>query len=241
MENTGYTTLTRQAGLLREMQSVAHNIANVSTTGYRKEGVVFAEFVRNVGAGEPSLSMANANVRRSDFSQGPLALTGGSFDFAIEGPGFFMVATPDGNRLTRAGAFTPDENGFLVAPDGAQLLDAGGAAIFVPPDARAVTVGADGTVAADGIPLGQIGLWSTEDPRTMTRAEGVRFDPDGQAVPAEEGRILQGFIEGSNVSAVSEITRMIEVQRSYELGQTFLDREDDRVRAAIRTIGQQGG
>lgn len=241
MENTSYTTLTRQVGLLREIQSVAHNIANLSTTGYRKEGVVFAEYVRNVGPGEPSLSMADASVRRSDFSQGPLAMTGGVFDIAIEGPGFFMVATPDGDRFTRAGAFTPDENGFLVAPDGSQLLDAGGAAIFVPPDAMAITIGADGTMAADGIPISQIGLWTTLEPAEMDRADGIRFNPAGDVLPVENGRILQGFIEGSNVSAVTEIARMIEVQRAYELGQSFLDREDDRVRAAIRTIGQQGG
>ncbi len=241
MENSVYTTLNRQSGLLREMQSVAHNIANVATDGFRKEGIVFAEFVGDVGAGDPSLSMANATARRSDLSQGALSMTGGAFDLAIEGPGFFMVATPEGDRLTRAGSFTPSADGTLVASDGAQLLDAGGTPIFVPPDARSVTVAADGTMAADGNPLAQIGLWQPSDLLTMTRAEGVRFDPGAGAVPVEDARILQGFIEGSNVEPVTEIARMIEVQRAYELGQTFLDREDERVRSAIRTIGQQGG
>ena len=72
----------------------------------------------------------------------------------------------------------------------------------------------------------------------MRRAEGVRFDPGDAPVPVEGGRVLQGFVERSNVDPVGEMTRMIEVQRAYELGRTFLDREDERIRAAIRTIGQ---
>ena len=82
------------------------------------------------------------------------------------------------------------------------------------------------------------GLWEPADPLAMTRAEGVRFDPGQPPVPVENGRILQGFVERSNVDPVTELTRMIEVQRAYELGRTFLDREDERVRTAIRTIGQ---
>lgn len=238
MDNTGYTTLNRQSGLLRDMRSVAQNIANMGTTGYRGERVIFSEYVRDLGPGEASLSVANAAARSTDTSQGALALTNGTFDLAIEGDGFFLVATPEGDRLTRAGAFTPSPEGLLSAHDGAQLLDAGGAPIFVPPDARAISIGADGTISADGNPVARVGLWSPANPLGMTRAEGVRFDPGGPPVPQEEGRILQGFLEKSNVVAINQIARMIEVQRAYELGQTFLDREDERIRSTIRTTGQ---
>lgn len=238
MENATYTTLNRQAGLLREMRTVAQNIANASTTGYRREGIVFSELVVDTGDGENSLSMANAAVRRTDFSQGNLSMTNGSFDFAIEGPGFFLVATPEGDRLTRAGTFTPSPEGTLAAPDGALLLDAGGAPIFIPPDASDVGLGADGTLTVDGNPVAQVGLWQPSDASFMRRTGGTRFDPGEPAVPATEARILQGFLEASNVDAVSELARMIEVQRAYELGQTFLDREDERVRSTIRTAGQ---
>jgi len=239
MDNPVYATLTRQSGLMREMRTVAQNIANMATTGYRAENLVFAEYVADTGAGEPSLSMADAEARWTDKSQGALFQTGGTFDLAIEGPGFFQVSTPAGNRLTRAGSFTPAPDGTLVAPDGAQLLDSGGAPVFVPPDAHSVAVASDGTLSADGTPLAQIGLWQPADPLTMTRAEGVRFDPGGGgAVPAAEGRVVQGFLERSNVDPVSEVARMIEVQRAYELGQTFLDREDERIRATIRANGQ---
>jgi len=239
MDSTAFVTLNRQAGLLKEMETVANNIANMATDGYRKEGVVFSEFVVNTGQGDNSLSMAHANARMSSLEQGALVQTNGTFDFAIEGPGFFLVATAEGDRLTRAGSFTPSPDGLLVAPDGAALLDAGGAPVFVPADANRIALGADGTLSADGNPLAQVGLWEAADPLSMTRAEGVRFDPGGAPVPTGEAKILQGFVERSNVDPVGELTRMIEVQRAYEMGQSFLEKEDERVRSAIRTIGQQ--
>lgn len=238
METPGYTTLTRQSGLLREMQSIANNIANISTTGFRREGLVFSEYVDALEPGEPSLSMARADVRFQDRTQGPLTQTGGRFDFAIEGEGYFMLETAAGAVLTRAGSFTPSAEGELVAPDGARLLDAGGAPVFVPPDARAISLAADGTLSADGRPLTQIGLYLPSDPNEMIRREGVRFATEGEPLPAEEAIVLQGFVEDSNVEAVSEIARMIEVQYAYQLGQQFLEKEDERVRAVLQTLGR---
>ena len=104
MESTGYTTLTRQLGLQREMQVVANNIANSSTTGFRAEGVIFSEYVKAL-EGAPSLSMGQGNVNRTSFEQGGLTQTNGTFDFAIEGDGYFVVQTPMGERLTRVFSF----------------------------------------------------------------------------------------------------------------------------------------
>lgn len=237
MDNAGYTTLTRQSGLLREMQTVANNIANISTSGYRAQNVIFSEFVKALDPGDESLSMATANVRATNLTQGPLSQTGGSFDFAIEGDGFFMVEGPQGPLLTRAGAFTPNGAGELSTPDGLRLLDGGGAPIFIPPDATAISVAADGTLSADGRPLTQLGLFLPTDPTDLQHRDGVRFEAPGGTEPVIEGSvILQGFIENSNVDAVSEIARMIEVQRSYELGQTFLEKEDERIRSVLQSV-----
>lgn len=236
MDTIGYTTLSRMIGLAREMDTIATNIANMSTTGYRREGVVFAEYVQDMGPDQPSLSMGTPVGRVTDLAQGNLARTNGAFDLAIEGPGFFLIAAPDGERLTRAGAFSPNEAGELVTPDGYPLLDEGGAPVFVPPDAASVAIAGDGTFSADGQPLGRIGLYAPTDPFDLARQAGVMFDAPGGVQPVEEGRMLQGFIEDSNVNPVVEIARMIEVQRAYELGQGFLDKEDERVRGALRTL-----
>ena len=125
MDAAGYTTLTRQAGLMREMQVVANNIANISTNGFRREGMIFSEYIVATDDG-PSLSMANGTARHVDLGQAGLSQTGGSFDFGIQGDGFFLVETPQGQQLTRSGSFTPNDAGELVTNDGHRLLDQGG-------------------------------------------------------------------------------------------------------------------
>ncbi|CUH51362.1 flagellar hook-basal body complex protein [Shimia marina] len=235
MDNAGYTTLTRQSGLKREMTVLANNIANAATTGYRAGGITFSEFIKSA-PGTESISMATANVQTTLLSQGALKKTGGSFDFAIEGTGFFMVQTPEGERLTRAGAFTPNENGDLVNMDGHLVLDGGGAPIFIPPDAKSVDVSSDGTFSVDGQPFAQIGLYRPTNPLDLKRETGVLFDaPDG-VEPVEEGRVLQGFLESSNVDPILQMARMIDVQRAYEMGQTFLENEHSRIRDAVKTF-----
>ena len=238
MDNAAYITLTRMSGLRREMQVVANNIANATTAGYRREGMIFSEYVVRADRDEPSLSMALGNTRQSFQMQGALAQTNGSFDMAIEGEGFFQLETPQGPRLTRAGIFTPNEAGELVNMDGHRLLDAGGAAIFVPPDATSIGMSRDGTLSADGQPFGQVGLFLPVDPVTMSRAAGTLFKVDGPIEPVEAPVLLQGFIEESNVDPVLELTRMIEVQRAYERGQSLLDREDERIKSVIQTLGR---
>lgn len=235
MDAAGYTTLSRQSGLMREMQVVANNIANISTSGFRREGTVFAEHVYRMDEG-PSFSMPHATGRAVDLSQAGLSMTGGAFDFAIQGEGFFLIETPQGNRLTRAGSFTPNEAGELVTPDGNRLLDAGGAPIFVPPGS-AVSMAEDGTLSAGGTPLAQVGLWRPADPLSLRHQSGTLFEA-GELEPVEDGQVFQGFLEESNVNPVSEIARMIEVQRAYELGQKFLDAEDSRARGVIETLGR---
>jgi flagellar basal-body rod protein FlgF len=237
MDAAGYTTLTRQAGLMREMQVVANNIANISTNGFRREGVIFAEYVAASDDG-PSLSMAHATARHVDLGQAGLSQTGGAFDFAIQGDGFFLIDTPQGQQLTRAGSFTPSAEGELMTADGFRLLDQGGAPVFVPPDAGQVAMGADGTLSANGVPLGKIGLWQPVDPKQLQHQSGTLFASPSGVEPADGGTMMQGYLEDSNVDAVSEIARMITVQRAYELGQTFLDREDARVRDVVQTLGK---
>lgn len=237
MDATAYTTLARQSGLMREMQAVANNIANASTTGFRREGVVFSEYIRRL-EDAPSLSMAHASARHLDLSEGGLTRTGAAFDMAIRGEGFFLVQTPDGQRLTRAGSFTPDAGGILRSGNGDALLDAGGAEIVLDPAAGPVALAEDGTLSAGGAPVAQVGLWRPTDPLALRHVAGTMFDPGGAVEPAEGGRLLQGYLEESNVEPVSEIARMITVQRAYELGQSFLEAEDGRVRGLIQTLGR---
>lgn len=236
MDAAGYAALTRQSGLMREMQVVANNIANLSTTGFRREGVIFSEHVSRMADG-PSLSMAHGSARLVDLSQAGVSQTGGTFDLAIQGEGFFLIETAAGQALTRAGGFTPSVTGELVTLDGHRLLDQGGAPVFIPPDARMVAVAQDGTVSADGRPIARLGLWGPVDPTALRHQSGTLFTAE-DVQPLEGATVLQGFLENSNVEPVSEIARMIEVQRAYEMGQKFMDSEDQRMRGVIQTLGK---
>ena len=237
MDSTAYTALSRQIGLRRELDVIANNIANASTTGFRREDLVFSEFVRSAGLNAPSVSMVQADAHRIVQSQGTLEVTSGTFDFAIEGEGFFQIERDGETYLSRAGHFMPDAEGLLVNGDGNRLLDAGGAPVFVPPGVD-VSLGKDGTLSANGRPLGQIGIVMPVDPIDLARAGGNLLKAAGDLVPSEGATVHQGMLEASNVNPIGELARLIEVQRRYEANKSFLDREDQRIKSVIQTLGR---
>lgn len=236
MSNTVYTSLTRQSGLMREMQTVANNIANMATTGYRSENLIFSETVKSMGSEHPSISFATAKGQSTELTQGALTRTGGTYDFAIEGDGFFQVLTPAGERLTRNGAFFASPEGELVTAEGYPVLDPGGAPVFIPADAGQLALAADGTLSVNGDPIGQVGVVQPAEGARLTREDGVRFQVEGAIEPVEAPVVFQGFLESSNVDPVTEIARMIQVQRAYEMGQSFLEKEDERLRGIMSLI-----
>lgn len=236
MELATYASLTRQSGLMREMDVIAHNMANLSTHGFRREGVIFAEHVSATGAA-PSLSMAHATGRHVDLTQAGLTQTGGTLDLAIQGQGFFQIETAGGPRMTRAGAFLLSADGTIVTAEGHALLDAGGSPMRVPPGGGGLAVAQDGTLTIAGAPVARIGLVVPADPLSLRHQSGVMFT-SGETVPVADASLHQGFLEDSNTNPVAEIARMISVQRAYELGQSLLDREDERIRGVIQTLGR---
>ncbi|MBV1927131.1 MAG: flagellar hook-basal body complex protein [Rhodobacteraceae bacterium] len=235
MGSAGYAILSRQTGLMGEMQIVANNIANAATTGYRQEGLIFSEYVAGA-SGKSSVSMGRAQIQNTSMGQGELTQTNGDLDLAIEGDGFFMIETPSGNRLTRAGSFAPNAVGDLVNMSGYRVLDAGGAPVFVPTGVGGVEIASDGTVSAQGQPVGQIGLFQPEESTRLIREDGVMFRAEGPIGPADTAQILQGFLESSNVNPIGQVARMIEIQRAYEMGQSFLEAEDERIRNSVKSL-----
>lgn len=234
MDNTTYTTLTRQAGLMREMQSIANNIANAATTGFRQEGIMFSEFL--VPLADDSLAMAHANLSRTDFHQGALVQTGNPFDLALQGDGYFVIETPQGPRLTRNGAFSVLGTGDVVTNDGFPVLDIGGSPVFIPPDVRDISVGGDGVISAGDRILGQIAVVIPTNHEIPTREDGVRFSVEGDIEPAQNMTVFQGFLEKSNTDPVQQMARLIAVQRAYEMGQSFQEAEDKRIRSTAQLL-----
>ena len=232
-----YLAVNRQVGLAAELDMIANNIANLDTTGFRREGLAYTEFVLADQVGE-SVSMADLGARFASEMPGVMATTGGRFDLAIEGDGYFVIESPDGPVLTRAGAFQVSQEGFLVTPLGDSVLDAGQAPIVIPLEAKDVTIGPDGTVSSQGNPIAQIAV--VDAPREIISRYGdTAFKVQDDAFEAVFApKVRQGAVEQSNVDAVGEIARLIEVTRAYETAQSLIEDEDSRIREAIRTLGR---
>ncbi|WP_084420366.1 flagellar hook-basal body complex protein [Henriciella litoralis] len=236
MSNAIYAALARQTGLMNEMQVVANNIANSSTTGYKTDRAIFAEFLAGTGVGKPTLSMGGLAGHSFDMEQGGLRFTNGQFDLAIQGEGFFLLDTPQGQRLSRAGHFQISQDGQLIDGTGNAVLTSGGGGITIPEDARKISIAGDGSISADGELVGQVGVVVPNG--ELSRDSNTLFDATEGFQAAEEPRVLQGALEQSNVTPVLEIARMIEVQRAYEAGQSLLEREDERINKFISTLRQ---
>lgn len=231
MSNAIYALLSKQAALRQQVDLLANNVANASTSGFKREGLAFAAHLRRLDIPGRQLAMVEARGSYTDLSSGPLARTGSPFDLAIKGDGFFAVETPAGIRYTRDGRFAIDEAGELVTVTGHRVLDEGGAQIAIPRETSTIGVSADGTLTADdGRPLAVLGLHSL--------ADGLRREADGLfaaelAEPAQNAQVVQGFIEASNVNPIRELTDLIEAHRAYERGRAMLDAEDERLRRMI--------
>lgn len=244
MDNPIYTSLSRQSGLMRELSVIANNIANSDTTGFKRESAVFSEYIRRAGTAagpsdqpQNSISMGRLGAHVSHFESGAIRQTGGSLDVAIDGDGFFTVETPQGERLTRAGHFMTDAEGTLMMTNGYAVLDDGGGRIQLPLEVNLLAIGSDGTISADGVEVARLGL-VTAEPTQMTREGDNLWQTGGPTQPLEAPRLMQGFLEGSNVEPVNEIARMIEVQRHYDAGQKLLEIEHDRIKSVVSTVRQ---
>ena len=238
MDQPGYVVLSRLSAQLRATQVLANNLANADTPGFRAERPVFASFInraRGQGpAGEVAFSLDRANWR--DTQPGPIATTGNPLDVALRGDGFFVLETPNGERYTRAGRFTLDPAGRITDPDGNAVLDARSSPITLAAGDSRIEILGDGTVRSENGVVGQIRVVRFADPQRL-RAEGARLfstDDAPEAVPRPQ--LVQGAVEGSNVSAIGEMTRLTEQVRQFQFATQFAEREGDRLSTAVDRI-----
>ncbi|MAN67815.1 flagellar hook-basal body complex protein [Hyphomonas sp.] len=236
MSNAIYASLTRQDGLLREMQVIANNMANSSTTGFKSNHAIFAEHIAATGDESGSLSMGSLAGHNFDLSQGAMKHTGGQFDLAIHGEGFFVLDTPAGERLTRAGAFQLSADGNLIDAFGHQVQGAGGGAIAIPQEVTRISIAPDGTISSGEEILGQVAVVVADG--EINQEGGTMFAAPGGYQQVEEPAVVQGTLEQSNVSSILEVSRLIEVQRAYEAGQSLIEKEDERINQLIKTMRQ---
>lgn len=243
MDNALYVGLSRQVVLRREMDIIANNIANLDTTGFKVESILQKENPRapavTEGGPRPVKFVVADGVAR-DFRQGVLTTTGAPLDMAIEGEGFFQIQTPQGPRFTRDGRFTTDPSGRLVTQAGQPVLDEGGGEITIDPEKGVVSIGADGTMTQGSEQVGKVGMFDFANAGALSKAGDNLFRnvSNLQPQPAEDARLRQGMLEGSNVKPVLEITRMVEVSRAYEQTAKMMESEADLSRRSVERLGR---
>jgi flagellar basal-body rod protein FlgF len=245
VENAGYIALSRLIAQQRALDVRASNIANATTPGFKAESVVFSDFlVQQKGVATPpggrTVQMVQDRATWRDYSEGQILKTGNPLDLALQGSGFFTVDTERGVRYTRSGRFSISALGQIVDMNGNTLQGTDGKPITVPPDSAALTVDADGGVNSDGAPIGKFRIVQFDDPQSMQAEGNSLFSSRGPARDVAEPEIMQGSIEGANVQAITEVTRMMTEMREFEFASQFVDGEAQREQSAIDRIGHKG-
>lgn len=253
MPNNTLIALSWQTALRRELDVVSNNIANLGTTGYKTDNSAFSEYLMPIAradqfaAPDRRLSFVQDRTTWHDFSQGPFQQTGGPLDVAIDGEGFFVVQTARGERYTRNGAFQLNNAGELVTSAGDRVLGESGPIVLQNTD-RDIVIHPDGTIKVrEGLSLTSDSTRGKLRLVTFNNTSGLQKDgtsmfsapPGAQPQPVTTTtRVAQGAIEKSNVRAVVEMARMIQVTRNYTEVANMIQQQSDLRRTAIQQLAE---
>ena len=225
-------------GLTREFSIIAHNLANVSTAGYKRKCSTFSKSL--IDQGTETIEETDGEVdlyATFDFTQGSFIGTGRSLDFALHGKGFFVIETPDGPLYTRNGMFRLDQNGQIVDSAGRVVAGESGP-ITIPADAglSQISISKDGSISVAGVPVGKFELVNFKDNESELIAAGLNsfLAPEDVEPELPENLIVkQGFQESSNVQMVEELVDMIMVTRLYEANMKFMSVSKDNSKSLM--------
>ncbi|TJW67944.1 MAG: flagellar basal-body rod protein FlgF [Mesorhizobium sp.] len=240
MQDSLYVALSSQIALERRLDTIADNVANASTIGFRATGVKFEDVVS--GTGPKSVSFASSGKTYLSTAHGSMTETGNPFDFAIQGDAWFAIETPTGTVMTRDGRFSMNENGELMSIEGYPVLDGGGAPIQLDPRNGPPKAGADGSLRQNDQLVGAIGLYNFDPWQNFVRYGNSGIVPARTPEPVTDRSdvgVAQGFLEESNVNPVQEMTRLIMVQRAFENTAALIRQTDATTDDAIKTLGSK--
>ena len=249
MENSLLVGLSRQMVLERQLDVVANNLANVNTNGFKSDHSLFEEYLRS-GAHEDNfvstdrpISFVQDRGTFRDYSQGSAQLTNNPLDVAVDGSGLFAVQTAAGERYTRDGNMQVSPTGQLVTAKGDPVMGTSGPIVFQPTD-HDINIATDGTITvlegasrADSI-RGKLRVVSFTDAQQLLKQGGNLFAAGEGSAPQPDlkSTVQQGYVEKSNVSAVTEMTNMIAISRAYQSVANILQQQSDLHKNAIEKL-----
>ncbi|MEO0544758.1 MAG: flagellar basal-body rod protein FlgF [Pseudomonadota bacterium] len=237
MLDSVYVGTSGQIALETRLTTIAGNVANAGTVGFRATTVTFEELLNNkIKSGVSTVSSGEDTISQRP---GTLENTGNSFDFAIQGDAWFGVEVNGEVLLTKDGRFALNSQAQLVTINGDPVIDPGGAPITLPGNATEFSVSGSGVISRNGEPISGIGLFRDAAPELMQRAGETAFRPNGQLEPIVDGdgaTVLQGFVENSNVDPVREIVQLIAVQRAFEQNGAIMRETSDSLDRLIQNL-----
>jgi flagellar basal-body rod protein FlgF len=229
--------VSAQIAMRTRMETTAQNIANINTAGYRGAGVKFEAVLAK--AGETSVAYSSPGDTYITLQNGQISRTGNDLDVAIDGDGWFGLSSPHGPVYTRDGRFHMTDLGELQSVNGYPVVDIGGSPIVIDPSAGPVKISESGTITQAGRPLGALGLFLMPADTKLSRYDNSAVVSSKPVEPVEDrtaSSVRQGYLEGSNVNPILEITKLIELSRSFEGAEKAMQNSDDAVKEAIRTL-----
>jgi flagellar basal-body rod protein FlgF len=233
-----YVNLSGQIALDRRLSTIANNVANAGTVGYRSEELKF-DSVLSMASKNPTAFSTAGDSFISERSGG-LNKTGNPLDVAVQGRGWLAIQTPAGTAYTRDGRMQMLETGELQTLNGHSILDAGNAPISLDPAGGEPKISRDGMITQNGRKIAAIGLFTVEPSSGYARFENSSIIPGNAGTPvvafASDG-LVQGFVEESNVNAVSEMTDLIMVTRAFDGLQTSIEESENSLKKAIQILG----
>lgn len=234
--NTAASMVPRQ----RKQEIIANNLANSETAGFKKDSLFLRIFkdARLTGSRPgPSWEVRMIDEVYTSFETGSLERTDRDLDVALQGEGFFVVQTPDGEAYTRNGTFSLAPDGTLVNSDDMPVLTDSGPIIL---QGGKVTIGVNGQISVNDIRVAKLRVVNFDNPDQLMKSGDGLFvtQPDVQPLNVENPEVRQGYLERSNVDVLKEMVDMIETYRGFETGQKMIQIQDETLSKAVNELGK---
>ncbi|SJZ81401.1 flagellar basal-body rod protein FlgF [Consotaella salsifontis] len=239
MQSALPVALSAQIALQKRLDTIANNVANSRTVGFRAEEVKF-ETVLSQASADPTAFSSKGDTYISTRG-GELVSTGNSLDMAAAGDAWFAIQGKNGTVYTRDGRMRISEQGDVLTVNGEPFLDVGGAPIQIDPGAGPITIARDGMITQNGAQLGAVGLFQIPATAQLERAGTSGVTSNLPAIPVldfGEAGVMQGFVEQANVNPVMEMTKLITVQRAFESAANLVDTSERSLNDAVRDLGE---
>jgi flagellar basal-body rod protein FlgF len=239
MQSALYVSLSAQVSLEKRLETIANNMANMKTAAFRADAVKFETAMSNAASKPVAFSTPGDNfISRK---AGSVTQTGNNLDVAVVGSAWIGFTGPSGAVYTRDGRMQISANGELQTITGYPVLDAGGTPILVDPDAGPLTIARNGIISQGTNQVGVLGLFDIPADAKLERFGNSGVVPDRAATAVVDfvgAGFQQGFVEGSNVDPLLELTQMMTAQRAFQGVSSLIEGSESTMQNAIRTLGE---